>query len=199
MIKLPDLPYGYDALQPTMSADTLHTHHDKHHRKYVDETNKLALVKGLADADLETIIKATAGGGGWTKLHNNATQAWNHAFFWNAMTPDRAAAPKRFAGLKAEFIEKGAAHFGSGWVWITLEGEKLAVADTHDGENFVGKQPRPLLACDLWEHAYYLDHKNDRQAFLEGFWDKLANWAFAEAQFEAASHGDQGWTFAQAA
>ncbi|MDB5453884.1 MAG: Superoxide dismutase, partial [Caulobacteraceae bacterium] len=124
--------------------------------------------------------------------------AWNHAFFWEAMTPDRAPAPTRFAALKDRFLETGAAHFGSGWVWITVQDGELAVADTHDAGNWVGQDAKPLLVCDLWEHAYYLDYKNERPAFLERWWEETANWAFAAAQLAAAGAG-RGWTFDQAA
>jgi Fe-Mn family superoxide dismutase len=198
MLTLPALPYAYDALEPIMSATTLRTHHDKHHAKYVEVTNKIAMDQGLGEASLEEIV-ALAERNGWTKLYNNAAQAWNHAFFWNAMTPGEAKTPARFSALRDEFIQKGAAHFGSGWVWITAEGDKLSVAATHDAANFVGKAALPLLVCDLWEHAYYLDYKNDRQGFLEAWWDKLANWGFAEAQFAAAHDHRRGWTFDKAA
>ncbi len=195
MIILPDLPYPYEALEPVVSATTMRTHHDKHHAKYVEETNRLATEKGLQDASLEAVI-AEARRNGWTKLYNNAAQAWNHAFFWECMTPDNAPAPAAFAALKDSFLEKGAGHFASGWVWITWEDGKLAVVDTHDAANMVGQPAKPVLVCDLWEHAYYLDYKNDRAGFLKRWWDEVANWRFAEAQVAAAEAG-RAWTFGQ--
>jgi len=198
MIVLPELPYAYDALEPTVSAATLRVHHGKHHRKYVDQTNMLAAEEGLEGRSLEEIIEA-AEKKGLTKLHNNAAQAWNHAFFWNSMTPQRVPAPSRYAELKDEFIERGAAHFASGWAWITFEGGQLAVAETHDGGTLSGHSARPLIVCDLWEHAYYLDYKNDRKTFLKRWWDEAANWSFAEAQRAAAEARRAGFVFEKAA
>jgi Fe-Mn family superoxide dismutase len=198
MLTLPALPYAYDALEPIMSETTLRTHHDKHHAKYVEETNKIATDQGLDEATLEEIV-ALAEKNGWSKLYNNAAQAWNHGFFWNAMTPAAGQAPARFLSLRDEFIRKGAAHFGSGWVWVIAEDDKLSVVATHDAANFVGKPALPVLVCDLWEHAYYLDYKNDRQGFLAAWWDKLANWSFAEAQLAAAHDHRRGWRFDKAA
>ena len=198
MLTLPNLPYAYDALEPAMSAATLHVHHDKHHRKYVEETNTLAGKRGLADATLEEII-AQAETNAWTQLYNNAAQAWNHAFFWNAMTPQGGPAPALFAPLEDEFITRGAAHFASGWVWITFDDGKLAVAETRDGATLATAAARPLLVCDLWEHAYYLDYKNDRETFLKRWWDEVANWRFAQAQYAAAEAHRDGFMFAKAA
>lgn len=198
MITLPDLPYAHDALAPVMSEDTLRTHHGKHHRKYVDVTNQIVEEKGLTGLSLEELIlKARADGA--TKLKNNAEQAWNHAFFWESMTPDAKPAPEAFAAVKDEFLAEALAHFGSGWAWLVSDGQTISVESTHDAANFVGSDKTPLIVCDVWEHAYYLDHKNDREAFLKAWWDQLANWDFAQAQLDAAKAHAGRWEFAKAA
>jgi len=209
MIKLPELPYAYDALQPVLSADTLHAHHDKHHAKYVETANKLIAETGLEGKTLEQVI-AEADARGLRKLFNNAAQAWNHAFFWDCMTPDRrdpagdltAAIEAGFGtlgDLRRKFVQEGVDHFASGWVWLAADGGSLAVLSTHDAGTLAGDRRTPLLVCDLWEHAYYLDHKQDRQGFLESWFDRLANWSFAEAQFAAAQGRQAPWRFQLAA
>ncbi len=196
MFALPDLPYGYDALEPTMSAETLHLHHDKHHKKYVDTVNQLLEKSGRAASNLEQVI-ADAVKDGDKKLFNNAAQAWNHAFFWNCLTPRKSepdgellkAIERDFGGLQGlrdRFVKDGEAQFGSGWAWLVEHDGELDVVTTHDADTTVVKPGvRPLLVCDVWEHAYYLDLKNDRKAFLEGFFDKLANWSFAAERLAA--------------
>jgi Fe-Mn family superoxide dismutase len=205
MFVLPDLPYAYDALAPVISDRTLQFHHDKHHRAYVETTNKLLEAAKTAPASLEAVIREARSAGD-KKLFNNAAQAWNHAFFWIAMAPgaerpggDLATAIKDafgdLGGAKRKFVEEGAAHFGSGWVWLVADREhRLQVRATHDAEDMV-TQPglTPLIVCDLWEHAYYLDHQNDRKGFLEAWFDQLPNWAFAAEQFEAARHRGEIW------
>lgn len=198
MITLPELPYPYEALQPVMSAETLHLHHDKHHANYVETTNKLAAEKGLAGKSLEEII-LEAQPQGWSKLYNNAAQTWNHSFFWLCMTPGPRAPGAGFAKLREQFVKEGAEHFGSGWAWLVADGEEIKVLVTHDAADLVGRPQTPLIVCDLWEHAYYLDHKNDRKAFLEQWWDKLADWSFAEQQLAAARAHRHGWVSGMAA
>jgi Fe-Mn family superoxide dismutase len=169
MFTLPELPYSYDALAPTVSANTLHFHHDKHHATYVKTLNQLLEDAGASPASLEDVIRSSAENGK-TKLFNNAAQAWNHAFFWESMSPggqrpdgDLLTAVNTAFGdvdkLREAFVKAGAEHFGSGWVWLAVEGdEALKVFATHDANDTV-TDPRvtPLLVCDLWEHAYYLD------------------------------------------
>jgi Fe-Mn family superoxide dismutase len=209
MIKLPPLPYAYEALEPTISATTMTTHHDKHHAKYVETVNKLALETGLDGKSLEEII-AAAEAQGLKKLANNAGQAWNHAIFWDAMTPQRRdpggelsgaidAAFGGLAGLKEKFVKEGVDHFASGWVWLVADETGLSVITTHDGGTLANKPQTTLLVCDLWEHAYYLDYKQDREGFLKGWFDSVANWAFAEAQFAAARGRHAAWRFQEAA
>lgn len=207
MFTLPDLAYDYDALEPVIGAATMHLHHDKHHKKYVDTTNQILEEKGQKPVSLEDLVRETAGKADARKLFNNAAQSWNHAFFWASMAPakqapsgDLAKAIDRdFGGLealKAEFVKVGVAHFASGWVWLAAEGETLKVVDTHDGEDLLpNKGLTPLIVCDLWEHAYYLDHKNDREAFLKAWFDSLANWTFAGEQYAAARGDGEIWRY----
>ena len=207
MIELPALPYDYDSLEPTVSADTMKLHHDKHHAAYVEKTNALAEKAGLGDEALEAIIIAAKDKGD-KPLFNNAAQAWNHAFLWASMTPSQTkpqselaaaidAAFGNLAGLRAKFVEEGKAHFGSGWVWLAKVGGDLQVLSTHDAEDFVTDESKvPLIVCDLWEHAYYLDHQNDRAGFLGEWFDKLANWAFAAEQFAAPANSDALFKYA---
>lgn len=207
MYALPDLPYDYDSLGPFMSADTLRTHHDKHHKAYVDKANDLAAKAGLAGKPLEDVVRE-AHRKGDKKLFNNAAQAWNHAFFWACMRPPGGEAPagelKRaidaaFDGLdalKAAFVDEGVNHFASGWVWIVTGSDGLKVISTHDAEDTLIKEGLfPLLVCDLWEHAYYLDYKNDRKAFLERWFENIANWEFAAGQLAASDGKGDGFRY----
>jgi Fe-Mn family superoxide dismutase len=177
MFTLPDLPYAHDALEPTVSADTLGFHHDKHHKAYVDTMNQLLKDSGDKPASVEDIIKSASG-----KLFNQAAQSWNHAFYWECMTPDYQAPAEKFAALRDAFVAEGVAHFASGWVWIVEDGGQLKVISTHDADSAVKHGVKPVLVCDVWEHAYYLDYQNLRKAYLEAWWDKVANFAFAERQ-----------------
>lgn len=211
MFTLPKLPYDYSALEPVMSADTLHTHHDKHHKAYVEKTNTLAKAAGLDGRPLEEVVRE-AHRKGDKKLFNNSAQAWNHAFFWACMTP-KSAAPtgalkdaidKAFGSqnaFKEAFVEEGVNHFGSGWVWLVMGSDGLKVISTHDAEDTLIKDGLfPLLVCDLWEHAYYLDYKNDRNGFLTRWLNHVANWTFAEQQLAAsdgasAEKGSEGFRY----
>jgi Fe-Mn family superoxide dismutase len=207
MFELPDLPYAYDALEPVISGRTMKFHHDKHHKAYVDTTNALLKDANPTPVSLESVIRAAKTSGN-KKLFNNAAQAWNHAFFWNAMT-GAAAKPTGelaaaidgafggLAGLKQKFVEDGVAQFGSGWAWLIANAEgQLQVVTTHDaGEPVEDGGSVPILVCDVWEHAYYLDHQNDRKGFLEAWFDALPNWAFASTQFDAARGRGQAWRY----
>lgn len=207
MFELPPLPYGYDVLEPVISDATMHLHHDKHHKRYVDVTNQILGEKGWTPESLEEVIRQTAGDASARKLYNNAGQVWNHTFFWeNMRAADAAQKPQGdlaaaidqafggLDGLKDAFVKEGVAHFGSGWVWLAAEGGKLTVLSTHDGDNLVPKEGvTPLLVCDLWEHAYYLDHKNDRESFLKAWFDALPNWDLAASQFSASQGQGELW------
>ena len=188
-LKLIPLPYPDDALAPAISADTLQTHHGKHHQAYVNKTNDLAAAVGLGDASLEQII-AAARERGDKPLFNNAAQAWNHGFYWQSLSPnggrpegELAAAIERDFGshdkLAEELQSRGEKHFASGWVWLAQSGGKLSVEETHDGDTLAIGDKQPLLTIDLWEHAYYLDHKNQRPAYLKAVIGGLLNWRFA--------------------
>jgi len=191
-LELPPLPYDYAALEPYISRRTLEFHHDKHHRAYVDKTNELIAGTELAGQDLPAIIVAARERKDQTLL-NQAGQAWNHDIFWQSMAPNGGGQPssrlaqmiqRDFGGLdplKAAFKKEGTSHFASGWVWLVLKGGTLAVTSFHDGDAPVGQEGvTPLLTCDLWEHAYYLDYQNKRPDFLGAFLDHLINWDFAE-------------------
>ena len=207
MYVLPDLPYPPDALAPFLSGDTLRTHHGKHHKAYVDKLNDLAAKAGLAGRPLEDVVRE-AHRRGDKPLFNNAAQAWNQAFFWRCMRPSGGDGPsgdlisaidESFDGLQAlrdAFVEEGVGHFGAGWVWIVMGSDGLQVVSTHDADDTIVKEGLfPLLVCDLWEHAYYLDYKNDRQSFLERWFDNVANWDFAAAQFAAADGQGEGFRY----
>ena len=188
-IALMPLPYAYDALAPAISADTMTTHHDKHHKAYVDKVN--AAVTGTPhDAEpIEAIIAASRGSD--AKLFNNAAQVWNHGFYWLSLAPapqspsgDLAAAIEASFGsldaLKKELGAKAEGHFGSGWAWLAAGPDgKLQVTETHDGETLAGGGTlNPLLTIDVWEHAYYIDRKNERPKYVAAALDHLA-WDFA--------------------
>lgn len=207
MYVLPELPYDADALAPYLSADTLRTHHDKHHKAYVEKASGLAAEAGLAGRPLEEVVRAASRMQN-RKLFDNAAQAWNHAFFWQCMRPPGGDAPSGdllrainesfddLAALKEAFIEEGAGHFGSGWVWLVTGPQGLRVISTHDADDTLVREGAfPLLVCDLWEHAYYLDYKNDRKAFLERWFDNVANWDFAAAQLAAGNGKGEGFSY----
>jgi Fe-Mn family superoxide dismutase len=204
---LPPLPYDPAALAPLMSAQTLRTHHGAHHAKYVETTNRLLADDGRTPVALEDVVTVEGARGGESALYNNAAQAWNHGFFWNSMTPDPAPAEGAVAemaardfggldGLRSRFVQEGADHFASGWVWLVALGDDLEVVSTHDAGSFDQlRGATPLAVCDVWEHAYYLDHQQNRKGFLEGWFDRLLDWRFAERQLQAARSGDLGWRY----
>ena len=205
MYVLLELPYAYEALEPVMSARTLRFHHDKHHAGYVKALNELLEDTRKPDPALEAVILDAAKADN-RKLFNNAAQVWNHSFFWLSMTPklERPTGPlataidKSFGdlvGLKSALVDAGTGHFGSGWVWLIADQQgDLTVRTTHDADDNLGQSgATPLLVCDLWEHAYYLDHQNDRKGFLEGWFEALPNWQFAARQYEAAQGRGEPW------
>ncbi|HEY4136024.1 MAG TPA: superoxide dismutase [Alphaproteobacteria bacterium] len=199
--KLPPLPYAENALEPHMSERTLQFHHGKHHKAYVETLNKLVDGTKYADMTLEGIIQATAGAksGDDKKIFNNAAQVWNHTFFWHCLSPHGGGAPdgdllarieKDFGdldGFRKAFKEAAVAQFGSGWAWLVEEKGKLAIVTTSDAMTPIAQGQKPLLACDVWEHAYYLDYQNERPKFVETFLRQLAHWHFAAH----ALHGDE--------
>ena len=206
MFSLPPLPYLIDALDPVISAEALEAHHGRHHAGYVAKTNKLADAAGLAREPLEEVVRQARSRGD-QPLFNNAAQAWNHGFFWASMAAERTVPlgdlatliERDFGGLtdlKDRFVAEGAGHFGSGWVWLVARDGCLEVISTHDAEDTLTEPDlRPLLVCDVWEHAYYLDYKNARNEFLGWWFDELADWNFAAVQLDAAARGAAGYRY----
>jgi superoxide dismutase, Fe-Mn family len=196
--KLPQLPYAHDALAPHLSAATLKEHHGAHHKTYVEKLNGLIEGTEFAGKPLEEIIRKTAGKKDKQQIFNNAAQHWNHTFFWHCMKPsaDKKSGggkmpdtlEKRIArdfgtpdAFKKAFLDQGATHFGSGWVWLIEDAGKLSVITTHDGDNPLAHGKTALITCDLWEHAYYLDYQHARPKFLQAFYEHLADWDSAAA------------------
>lgn len=189
--ELPPLPYAMNALEPHMSAETLEYHYGKHHQTYVTNLNKLIEGTEFADMPLEEIVKKSSGA-----IFNNAAQVWNHTFFWNCLSPNGGGEPTgalaeainksfgSFENFKKEFTDKTVAIFGSGWSWLvkkadgSLEIRQTANAHTPLEDDSV----KTVLTCDIWEHAYYIDYRNARPKYLDGFW-ALANWEFAAKNF----------------
>jgi superoxide dismutase, Fe-Mn family len=209
MFKLPELPFAVEALEPAMSADTLRTHHGKHHAAYIKKTNDALKERAEAPTALEGVVRLAAREKD-VKLFNNAAQAWNHGFFWHSLTPQKQDGPqgallqaieKKFESVQSFIDEaraRGEGHFASGWLWLVADNTgAIALEDLHDAQTpIVDPKVTPLFVCDVWEHAYYLDYKNDRAKFLESFFVKLINWRFAEAQYDAARNGGvNAWRF----
>jgi len=194
--ELPDLPYARDALAPYMSAETLEYHYGKHHKAYVDKGNGLLEDSDLKGRSLEDIVRGSHGTN--SALFNNAAQHYNHLHFWQWMKPDGGGAipgelEKRIAqdfgsvdDFSAAFIGAGLGQFGSGWCWLELRDGKLQVSATPNGENPLVHGGTPILGCDVWEHSYYIDHRNDRGAYLKAFLETLVNWDYAAELFDAA-------------
>jgi Fe-Mn family superoxide dismutase len=184
--QLPALPYAKDALAPHISAETLDFHYGKHHQTYVTNLNKLILGTEFATLSLEDIVKKATGG-----IFNNAAQVWNHTFYWNSLSPkgggeptgDLADAIAKHFGSYAQFKEKFAnaavTQFGSGWAWLVKNSDgSLAIEQTSNAATPLKEGKKPLITCDVWEHAYYIDYRNARATYVDAFF-KLANWSFA--------------------
>ena len=190
--QLPELPYERNALEPHISKETLDYHYGKHHHTYVVKLNGLVEGTELENKSLEEIIKTSEGG-----IFNNAAQVWNHTFYWNCLSPnggdkpsgELAAAIDKAFGSYDEFVAKfsdmAVNNFGSSWTWLVknTDGTLEIVNTSNAGTPITGDQ-KPLLTCDLWEHAYYIDYRNVRPDYLKGFW-ALVNWEFVAANFAA--------------
>jgi superoxide dismutase, Fe-Mn family len=189
---LPPLPYALDALAPILSQETLEYHYGKHHKAYVDKLNELIPNTEFKNLSLEEIIKKAPEG----PVFNNAAQVWNHTFYWHSMTPERSknkpkgklasALDKAFGSFekfKDTFSKAAIAQFGSGWAWLTKDSENLIIQTTGNAMTPFRNGKICLFACDVWEHAYYIDYRNARPQYLEKFWE-LVNWDFAEKNFE---------------
>jgi Fe-Mn family superoxide dismutase len=188
---LPELPYAQDALEPHISAETLSFHYGKHHNTYVVKLNGLIEGTDLAEKSLEEIVKSSTGG-----VFNNAAQVWNHTFYWNCLAPNAGGQPSgalaaaidasfgSFEEFKAKFTDSAINNFGSSWTWLVKNADgSLAIVNTSNAATPLTEEGvTPLLTCDLWEHAYYIDYRNVRPDYLNAFW-ALVNWEFASANF----------------
>ena len=188
--ELPDLPYPLNGLEPHISQETLEYHYCKHHRAYVDKLNKLIEDTEFKKKFLEDIIQESDGA-----IFNNAAQHWNHTFYWHCMSPIGGGDPseglvsaftENFGSLrkfKELFTESANTHFGSGWAWLVKDKNgKLEVISTVNACNPLTAGKKPLLTCDVWEHAYYIDTRNDRSKYVNTFW-KVVNWNFVMKNF----------------
>ncbi len=193
--ELPELPYAMDALEPHISRETLEYHYGKHHQTYVNKLNELIPGTEFESMSLEDIIRKSSGG-----LFNQAAQVWNHTFYWHCLSPNGGGDPdgelaeaiKRDFGsveaFKKEFTDKTIANFGSGWGWLVRDktGGNLSVVETDDaGTPLTNNKVEPLMTCDIWEHAYYIDYRNARPKYMEAFWN-LVNWDFVADNFRKA-------------
>ena len=202
---LPALPFGKEALGEFMSAETLEFHHGKHHKAYVDKTNAMLGEKGLEGEPLSRVIRA-AREKGETGLFNNSAQLWNHSFFWQCLAPPQGQRPTgRLAELiddafgsadamLAKLKEEAAGHFSNGWAWLVLDRDSLRVTSLHDADKpVVHEGMKPLLTLDVWEHAYYIDYRNDRPGFAEKVLGNIVNWEFVGSNLdgEGVARADQ--------
>jgi Fe-Mn family superoxide dismutase len=184
--ELPPLPYPMDALEPYISKETLEYHYGKHHKTYVDNLNNLIPGTEFENLSLEEIVLKASG-----PIFNNAAQVWNHTFYWNCMAPNGGGEPEgkladairrdfgSFEAFKEAFSKAAVTLFGSGWAWLVKSGDKLEIVQTGNAGNPMTSGKKPLLTCDVWEHAYYIDYRNARAKYVENFWN-LVNWDFVE-------------------
>ena len=190
--ELPPLPYAENALEPHISAETLEYHYGKHHQAYVTNLNKLIPGTEFENMSLEDIVKKSSSG-----IFNNAAQIWNHTFYWNSLSPRGGGAPAgvlaaaidkafgSFDKFKEQFTQCAVTTFGSGWAWLVKNGDgSLAIVSTSNAGCPLTAGQTPLLTCDVWEHAYYIDYRNLRAKYVEAFWS-LVNWDFADKNFGA--------------
>lgn len=190
--ELPALPYAKDALVPHISEETLEFHYGKHHQTYVTNLNNLVPDTEFDGLTLEEIVVKSSGG-----IFNNAAQIWNHTFYWNSLSPNGGGEPTgdlanainrtfgSFDAFKEAFTKCAVTTFGSGWAWLVKNKDgSLALVSTSNAGCPLTEGQTPLLTCDVWEHAYYIDYRNARPAYLEAFW-ALVNWDFASANYSA--------------
>jgi len=199
MHTLPELPYPNDALEPWLSRETLDYHHGRHHAAYIDKLNGLIKGTDFEPLSLEALVRHSADlANGPDPVFNNAAQAWNHAFYWQCLTPEKSppaceladALTDRFGsveGFQQRFSRAALNNFGSGWTWLVMTPQDtLEVVNTSNAGSPLTEGQTPLLCCDVWEHAYYIDYRNARADYLQGFW-KIVNWDFVEAAFRRHS------------
>jgi Fe-Mn family superoxide dismutase len=190
MHTLPELPYPHDALEPWISRETLDYHHGRHHAGYINKLNELIKDTELESLSLETLVRASADpSGAPNPLFNNAAQTWSHAFYWQCLTPHKGipggdlaeALTSQFgsvAGFQQRFSHAALGNFGSGWTWLVATPDgRLEIVNTGNAGTPLTGDRLPLLTCDVWEHAYYIDHRNARADYIQGFW-KVVNWDF---------------------
>ncbi len=188
--ELPALPYEKNALEPHISAETLEFHYGKHHQTYVTNLNNLTKGTEFENMALEDVIKKSSAG-----MFNNAAQVWNHSFYWNCLSPNGGGEPTgaladainaafgSFAEFKEKFSTSAATNFGSGWTWLVKNADgSVALVNTSNAATPLTGDQKPLLTCDVWEHAYYIDYRNARPKYVEAFWN-LVNWEFVAANF----------------
>lgn len=188
--ELMKLSYSMDSLAPYMSKETLEYHYSKHHKAYVDTLNKLIEGTDLEDKSLEEIIISSEG-----KIFNNAAQIWNHNLFWNSLKINNSSTPSgklaemidanfgSFEKMKEIFKTESLGRFGSGWVWLVRKDNSLEIYSTPNAENPLTKWGITLLWCDVWEHAYYIDTRNDRGQYIENFWN-IVDWGVVSERLE---------------
>jgi len=189
--QLPELPYAKDALAPVMSPETLEYHHGKHHKAYVTKTNELiANDRQLSDASLIDVVRQAKLSGN-NKLFNNSAQLWNHSFFWQCLAPSQGQKPSGrlaqlirdgFGGedaLLQKLQEEAVNHFSNGWAWLVLDRDELKITSLHDADTpIVHEGMQPLFTLDVWEHAYYIDYRNERPRFAQSVLSTIVNWDF---------------------
>lgn len=192
--ELMKLPFDYDALEPMISAETLQFHYDKHHSGYVAKLNSLIINSAFESSTLVEIIKHAEGA-----IFNNGAQVYNHDFFWNTLSPEISTPSAEleskiiatFGSLeefKKAFNDKGLSLFGSGWVWLCSdENKNLSIVMSSNADNPLRSGLSPLMVCDVWEHAYYIDYRNSRAEYLENFW-KLLNWKAISSNYAKVKH-----------
>lgn len=198
MYTLPDLPYDLNALEPHISARTLEFHYGKHHQAYVNNLNKLIAGTPLEGQPLEDVIKQSAGKADKVGIFNNAAQVWNHTFYWKSMKPAGGGEPTGrlrelieenfddLASFEEQFKQAAVTQFGSGWAWLVYGDGKVEIVKTSNADTPLVSGKTPLLTCDVWEHAYYLDYQNRRPDYVEHFFSDLVNWDFAVSNLKQA-------------
>lgn len=191
MFELPPLPYAKDALKPYVSEETINYHYEKHHRGYIDKLNKILETKPEEkNKSLEELVKSSSG-----PLFNNAAQAWNHSFYWKCLIPKGKKKPEKnlakkidstfgsFDEFQAKFKEQALNNFGSGWTWLVKKNDgSIVIVNTTNAQNPMTSGDKPLLTIDVWEHAYYIDYRNERGKYIDNFW-QIVNWDFVESLY----------------
>ncbi len=188
---LPPLPYELDALQPHISRETLEYHYGKHHQTYVTNLNNLVAGSDIEKKPLEEVVKTSSGA-----IFNNAAQVWNHTFYWSSLSPKGGGQPTGdllsainknfgdFGTFKEQFTKAAVGTFGSGWAWLVKNPQGgLEIVSTSNAATPLTTSNKPLLTCDVWEHAYYIDYRNARAKYIDAFWS-LVNWEFVSANYQ---------------